>query len=106
MRFSFAPIQSEIACKLMQQHAIENDNMETFVVIKNDDQAYTHSDAALELTKGLSGYWYFLRVFKIIPRPIRDGAYKLVARNRYKLLGKRDVCMIPTPEVKSRFLDD
>ena len=102
-KFAFIPMQSPLAKKLMAQYKIDNVGMDTFVLIKNG-QCLVFSSAALEISKGLSGFWYLFNIFKIVPSPIRDGVYKLFARNRYKLFGKANACMVPSREVKSRFI--
>ena len=70
-----------------------------------NDRAYYYSDAALRITRYLQGPARLLYGFMIIPRFIREPIYKWIARNRYKWFGKKDSCMIPTPEVRDRFLD-
>jgi len=65
---------------------------------------YTKSTAVLKTMRDLSGAWKILYVLMIIPRPVRDFFYDLVARSRYRMFGKRDACMIPTPELEARFL--
>jgi predicted DCC family thiol-disulfide oxidoreductase YuxK len=65
---------------------------------------YTESDAALRLAKYLDGGWKNLRYLRIFPGFLRDAVYRLVARNRYRMFGKQDACMLPTPELKQRFL--
>ena len=102
-RFSFTPMQTELAQTLIKKYSITNVGVDTFLLIKGD-KCYIWTDAALEITKDLSGYWYLFNLMKIIPRPFRDFLYKLFARNRYKLFGKRSVCMTPTEEVKCRFV--
>ena len=102
-RFSFTPMQTELAETLIQKHNITNVGVDTFLLIKND-KCYIWTDAALEITKDLSGYWYLFNLMKIIPRSFRDFLYKLFARNRYKLFGKRSICMTPTEEIKGRFV--
>jgi predicted DCC family thiol-disulfide oxidoreductase YuxK len=101
--FSFTPMQSDIAKGLIEKHKVPEVGIDTFLLIKGDE-CYTFTDAALEIAKDLSGYWYLFGVFKIIPRLMRDYFYRLFARNRYALFGKRETCMIPTPEIRSRFL--
>ncbi|WP_404377515.1 thiol-disulfide oxidoreductase DCC family protein [Vreelandella aquamarina] len=101
--FAFTPMQSELARELTQRFNVHDVGMDTLVLIKNDE-CYVLSDAALEIAKDLKGPWRLCYALKIVPRPIRDAAYKLFARNRYKLFGKRDVCMVPSAEVKSRFV--
>ncbi len=102
-KFAFTPMQSPLAKELMAQYKIDNVGIDTFVLIK-DGQCLVFSSAALEISKGLSGYWYLFNLFKLVPSPIRDVIYKLFARNRYRLFGKTDSCMVPSPDVKSRFV--
>jgi predicted DCC family thiol-disulfide oxidoreductase YuxK len=101
--FKFAPLQSEIGEKLIAKHGI--DTIETdSVILVEDGKACTHSDAALGIAKHLDGIWSRANVFRVIPRPIRDLVYKIIARNRYRLFGRRDACMMPTPDIRARFL--
>lgn len=101
--FKFAPLQSEIGEELSAKHHIDKAETDSVIVIE-DDEAYTHSDAAMRIARRLDGFWSWAYAFRIIPRPIRDFAYKLFAKYRYKLFGRRDECMMPTPEIRSRFL--
>ena len=101
--FLFTPMQSDLARSLIDEHQITNVGIDTFLLIKNDN-TYIWTDAALEITKDLNGYWYFFNAMRIIPRSIRDFLYKAFARNRYSLFGKRDHCMTPTPSIKDRFI--
>jgi predicted DCC family thiol-disulfide oxidoreductase YuxK len=77
--------------------------MDSFVFIE-DDKVYSQSTAALKVCKYLSGLWPLLYGFIIVPKFIRDGVYNLIAKNRYKWFGVKQECMIPTPEVKARFI--
>jgi len=99
--FKFAPLQSEIGNQLVEKF---NLNDVDSIILVEADRAYTHSTAALKFIKHLDGIWSWAYCFIIIPRPIRDFFYKLFAKNRYRLFGKKDVCMMPTPEIKERFL--
>jgi predicted DCC family thiol-disulfide oxidoreductase YuxK len=63
------------------------------------------SDAAIEVVSRFGGAWRFVTIFRLIPRVARDWVYSVVARNRYRWFGRTDACMIPTPEVKARFLE-
>lgn len=103
-KFSFAPMQGEAAKMLMKQHGIDNPDLDTFLLIKNG-KLYQRTDAALEIAKDLTGYWKYCRVFLILPAPLRDIFYRLLAKNRYRIFGKREVCMVPTPDVRERFLN-
>jgi predicted DCC family thiol-disulfide oxidoreductase YuxK len=74
------------------------------IVLIEDDRAYLHSTAALRIARKLNGLWPAFYAFIIVPRPLRDRAYKLFAKYRYKLFGRQDACMIPTPDVRARFM--
>lgn len=102
--FRFAPLQSEAGRHLLKQYGIDPGNVDSLLLIK-DGNAYIKSEAALRLVKELQGSWKFLSVFTVIPKPIRDWLYDLVAKNRYKWFGKKDACIVPTEDIKTRFLD-
>jgi predicted DCC family thiol-disulfide oxidoreductase YuxK len=91
--------------RLMQEFGIDPTQMKTFVVIA-DGRAYVRSDAAIRVARLLRGAWKLLSMLKIIPRPIRDYAYDVVARNRYRWFGRHDACIVPTPELGKRFIDE
>ncbi|HEU4353159.1 MAG TPA: thiol-disulfide oxidoreductase DCC family protein [Burkholderiales bacterium] len=99
----FAPLQSPAGMRLMQEFGIDPAQMNTFVVIA-DGRAYVRSDAAIRVARYLRGAWKLLRLVMIVPRPIRDRAYDVVARNRYRWFGRHDACIAPTPELRKRFL--
>jgi predicted DCC family thiol-disulfide oxidoreductase YuxK len=101
--FTFSPMQSDVAKSHIKQHHASKEILNTLMLVKNG-RCYLKTDAILEIAKDLSGMWYLFNIFKIIPRPIRDFLYTLFARNRYRLFGKRDSCMVPTENVKSRFI--
>ena len=100
--FRFAPLQSEFGEQMRAKFEI-GDDVDSIVLIE-DDKAYLHSTAGLRVAKRLGGIWSLGYAFIIIPRPIRDWFYRLFAKYRYKLFGKKDVCMMPTPDVRERFL--
>jgi predicted DCC family thiol-disulfide oxidoreductase YuxK len=101
--FKFAPLQSEIGEKLLAENGVDKVETDSVVLIE-DGQVYTHSTAALRVARRLDGAWKWLYYLIFVPRIIRDGAYKLFARYRYRLFGKKDECMLPTPEIRARFL--
>lgn len=103
--FQFASLQSNSGKALLEKYGLNSNDLNTFVLIHND-KAYTQSTAALNVAGQLSGAVKLLTFFKIVPPYIRDIVYKFIAKNRYKWFGQRDACMIPTPELKSRFLND
>ena len=101
--FAFTPMQSDLAKELTDKHGITNVGVDTFLLIKNGE-SYIWTDAALEIAKDLSGFWHLTNVLKIVPRQIRDMLYRLFARNRYRLFGRKNICMVPSKNVRSRFV--
>ena len=101
--FKFAPLQSETGQRMRLRFGVD-ESVDSIILIE-DESAYVFSTAALRIVKGLGGLWRLLYVFIIVPTPIRDLFYRLFARNRYSLFGKKSVCMVPTPDVRARFLD-
>jgi len=101
-KFKFAPLQSQVGEEIKAKFGI-GDDIDSIVIIE-DDQAFIRSDAALRIARGLGGIWSIGYAFIIVPRVIRDWFYKLFARYRYSLFGKKEVCMVPTPELRERFL--
>ena len=106
-RFRFAALQSDYARNLMKQYGVtvdaDKDKLVSIILVANN-RIYSKSDAALKIARHLHGLWPAFWVFKAVPRFLRDTAYEWIARNRYRLFGKKDQCMIPTPELKSRFI--
>lgn len=102
-RIRFAPLQSPLGQTLLEQHGIDPANARSFLLLRGPE-AYLESDAALEVARDL-GPWRCLRVFRVIPRRLRNWIYGLIARNRYQWFGKRDTCFVPTREQRTRFLD-
>ena len=101
--FLFTPVQSQTAKSLMSKHKISDIGNDTFILIKHKIH-FLRTDAALEIAKDLDGYWYLFRIFKILPKSFRDWFYNIFAKYRYKMFGKKDTCMIPTDNIKSRFI--
>ena len=110
--FKFAPLQSEVGKKLAAEHGIlsatvdeqhSGDAIDSLILIE-EGHAHTHSTGALRIARRLGAPWSWLYAFIVVPRPIRDFFYRLLAKYRYRLFGRSDECMIPTPEVRARFL--
>jgi predicted DCC family thiol-disulfide oxidoreductase YuxK len=99
----FAPLQSEAGQQLLQQYNLSTTEFNSFVFIEAGN-FYTASTAALKVTRYLSALWPLLYGFIIVPKFIRDGVYNWISKNRYKWFGKKEQCMIPTLEIRSRFL--
>ena len=101
--FRFAALQSEAGQKLLEEHHLPKEGFNSFVLI-NNGKVYQKSSAGLRLYQVLPWYWKWTQSFWLVPKFIRDAVYDLIAKKRYKWFGKKDACMLPTPEVRSRFL--
>ncbi|MFH1196515.1 MAG: thiol-disulfide oxidoreductase DCC family protein [bacterium] len=102
--FRYAALQSNAGQKLLERLSISNSDLDT-VILFDGNQIYEKSGAALEIVYLLPGAWKFLYIFRFIPRFVRDFLYDLFARNRYKIFGKREMCMMPSPQIKELFMD-
>lgn len=104
-KFLFAPLQSDIGKTIINKFQIDTDNTDSILLYnpKNESLSYK-SSAALHVAKQLGFPINILSVFLIIPTFISNWVYDYIAKNRYKWYGKKDVCMIPTPELKSKFI--
>jgi predicted DCC family thiol-disulfide oxidoreductase YuxK len=102
--FAFTPMQSRAARDLLLKYHLPATGFDTILLIKNE-VCYIRSDAVLEIAKDLTGLRHLSRALIILPAPIRDYLYKLFARNRYRLFGKRKSCMVPGAEVRHRFIE-
>jgi predicted DCC family thiol-disulfide oxidoreductase YuxK len=100
--FKFASLQSEAGQKLLADNP-EFKDLKTIIYLEGDN-LYTRSTAALKISRHLNGFWPLLQVGYIFPSVARDGIYNFIAKNRYKWFGKKDQCMIPSPELKEKFL--
>ncbi len=103
--FRFASLQSELGKKLVEERGLDPNEIDSIILIEPGIAYYRKSTAALEISRDLSGGYSLLKNFLFIPEVFRDGVYDLIASNRYKWFGKKDQCMIPTPELKAKFLD-
>ena len=106
----FASLQSDFAEKVLRRHGFDPKDLDTLHVVENyeqpDERMLQRSDAVLRAARELGGHWSVLAaVAKIVPRPLRDIAYRFVTQNRYRIFGKYETCMLPDPDQRSRFLD-
>ena len=102
-RFRFTPNQGPLAQTLLARHGKPAEEVGTIYLLEND-QLYEQSDAVLRIARHLGFPWSLAAVFLIIPRFIRNSAYKWIARNRYKWFGKKETCRLPSPEERARFV--
>lgn len=102
--FHFTSLQSEIGQSLLLEYNIPA-TTNSFLLLEGEHY-FTESTAALKVARNLSGFWKLFYFGIVIPKPLRDVVYKWIAKNRYKWFGKKQECMLPTPEQKGRFLID
>lgn len=103
--FQFASLQSEYGKGLLKHFHLDTREYDT-MLLYDGQKVLTRSDAVLAVTSRLKGIWKWSSFCKMVPGFLRNGIYTMLAKRRYKLFGKRETCMVPTPELKSRFLDD
>ena len=89
--------------KLVEIYSVEK--VDSLILIENN-QVYIYSDAVLHIAKGLSSWHQYLYILHFLPRGFRDGIYRLLAKFRYNLFGKKEHCLMPTPDIESRFLEE
>jgi predicted DCC family thiol-disulfide oxidoreductase YuxK len=103
VHFQFAPSQSTAGINILHQFKLDQKASASVILIDND-KVYTKTDAVIQIATHLKGWPRLFSFIKFIPRPIRDFAYDLVAKNRYALFGKRETCRIPEESIRHRFL--
>ena len=101
----FAPLQSSVGRKMLGEHKIDVNYTESLVFFE-EERFSVSSTAALRIYSYLDGWERHLKILTVLPRPLRDAVYRFFAKNRYKWFGRREQCMIPTPELKERFLTE
>ena len=102
-KFRFGTLQSEAAQQVLKELEVSTEDFETFLLLE-DDRVFTKSTAALRVARQLGSLWPLLYALMVIPRPIRDAAYDVIARNRYHWMGKSETCRVPTPTDRERFV--
>jgi predicted DCC family thiol-disulfide oxidoreductase YuxK len=102
--FRFAALQSDFGQQQLEKYNFNKEDLIS-VILLIDQKAFDRSRAALEIAKRLSGLWPLLYVFIIVPPFIRNFVYDWISKNRYRWFGRRNECMIPTPDLKARFIN-
>jgi predicted DCC family thiol-disulfide oxidoreductase YuxK len=103
--FCFAALQSEVGQKLLLERGIDVSKIDSIILIDPGVAYYTKSEAALTIGTELKGYRTLSKLFMLVPNSLRNIVYDLIARYRYAWFGKKEACMVPTPELKAKFLD-
>ncbi|AEF89400.1 hypothetical protein DR66_5710 [Delftia acidovorans] len=103
-RFRFASIQGEAGGRMLADAGLRVEGLQTLLLV-DGDRSWQHTDAILRVLHGLGWPWRLAWAAWLIPRPLRDGLYRWLARNRYRWFGRSAQCMVPDPQVAARFLD-
>ncbi|MDQ6653912.1 MAG: DCC1-like thiol-disulfide oxidoreductase family protein [Acidobacteriota bacterium] len=108
-RFRFASLQSKFAQDLLKRHGADARDLDTVYVAidygQPNERLLARSDAILHVLTQLDGIWNWARAGQVLPKVLRDGIYKIVARNRYRVFGKHESCLLPEPKHRKKFLD-
>lgn len=101
--FRFASLQSVAGQDLLKKFDLNTKDFDSIILVE-DGKHYERSSAVLKIVKKFPGLWKLLYLFIIVPKPLRDFVYDIIADNRYKWFGKKESCRVPTPELKEKFL--
>lgn len=104
-KFLFAPLQGIAGEEFIKSRNIDLTKIDSIILYEPNIAYYSKSAAALKIGKSFGGIYQILAIFEWLPVSLRDAIYDFVARNRYQWFGKKEACMIPTPELRSKFLD-
>lgn len=104
-RFRFASLQSEAGSRLLQAAGAHEESLDSVVLIENGSY-YIRSAAALRIARGLRYPWPLLYALIVVPKGLRDAVYQFIARHRYRWFGKDETCLVPTRELRERFLEE
>ncbi|MFV5696421.1 thiol-disulfide oxidoreductase DCC family protein [Flavobacterium sp. LB3P122] len=102
--FRFVALQSDLGQEIIKYIGIDAKNIESVIIYQPGIAYYYKSEAVLEIAKSLGGIYYFGTLFSIFPTSFNNRIYDHIAKNRYKWYGKKESCMVPTPELKAKFL--
>ncbi|WP_299335124.1 thiol-disulfide oxidoreductase DCC family protein [uncultured Psychroserpens sp.] len=103
-RFRFAPLQSDIGQQIISKYNLDTSKTDSILLYSNNNGLVIKSTAALKIARHLGFPQNLMSIFFIVPPFIRNWVYDYIAKNRYEWYGKKEACMIPTPELKAKFL--
>lgn len=101
-KLAIAPLQGQTASQLLPP--LPADREDWSIYFKSGTHLYQQSDAFLQVCQRMGGPWLVFCLAWLVPRPLRDGIYRIIARNRYRLFGRRSTCRTPSAQEESRFL--
>ncbi|MGV3696918.1 thiol-disulfide oxidoreductase DCC family protein [Flavobacterium sp.] len=103
--FRFVPLQSELGRSIIKHLGIDTSKVDSMLLYEPGVAYYYKAQAAIRISRYMGGIYSMIGIFSVLPRGFLDWVYDYVARNRYKWYGKKESCMIPTPELKAKFLE-
>lgn len=105
--FRFASLQSDFASRILRQHGLYPDDLDTVYLVEEPGQRVTaRSDAVISVLRKLGKFWPALAfLLRALPKSLRDWGYDIIARNRYRIFGKHDSCLLPQEKYRDRFLE-
>jgi predicted DCC family thiol-disulfide oxidoreductase YuxK len=104
-RIRFASLQSPVGRALLERGDRPTDEFDSIVLVEGEDH-YVKSTAALRVAHHLRAPWSWLAALRVVPRPLRDAVYALVARSRYRIFGRKDHCVMPAADLRERFIEN
>ena len=102
-KFRIVPVQSALGAALLRHYGMDPEDPLSWLYIENG-RARTSLDAIIRVGRQFGGIWKMLAVFNVLPRSVQDSLYGVVARNRYRFLGRKSFCDMPDPEIQARLL--
>lgn len=102
--FRFVALQSDLGKEICTYIGVDQTKIDSIIMYNPGVAYYYKSDAVIEIAEDLGGLYSLMAIFKILPEKLRNYIYDYIAANRYKWYGKKESCMIPTPELKAKFL--
>ena len=103
-QFHFASLQSPFGKQVLQNFGLADEYMNSIIFLDNNE-IYMRSSAVLRILKHLGSFYQTAYVFILIPEFLRNAVYNFIAKNRYRWFGKKETCMVPTPKLKSKFIE-
>ncbi len=103
--FIFAALQSKSGNKIISKLGIDTTKIDSIILYETGNSYDVKSTAVIKIVSDFGGFWSFTKLLLIFPESFRNLIYDFIAKNRYKWFGKKEICMIPTKELKAKFLD-
>ena len=102
--FRFVPLQSELGQEIITYLGVDINKLDSIILYEPKVAYFYKSEAIMEISKDLGGWLHYIRLFSWLPISLANPVYDYIAKNRYKWYGKKEQCMMPTPELKQKFL--